>query len=133
MTLIKYNKTTLANKPTGIPALKIHRKDAFCLNWEGVEITGFKAGDKVSIVNQISKDGTYESSEWYLVRDEDGYELKGKPDRHHLIFFNNKMARLVLDKNDLPETVYSIKIAPQPTTLEDGTIGWCLLMSSAVK
>jgi len=130
MTLIKYNKTLVESKPAGVAALKIHRKDAFCLNWQGVELTGFQAGDKVCIVNQITKDGPYENSEWYLVKDADGYELKGKPNRHHLLFFNNKMARMVLDKNNLPGDVYSFKIANTPTILEDVTKGWCLLFNS---
>lgn len=131
MTLTKFNNITLATKQTGIPALKIHRKDAFCLNWEGVALTGFKAGDKVSIIKQESQNGPYKETEWYLVKDDDGFELKGKDYRKHLVFSCNKLANVVLNANSLPEKVYSVKIAPKSTKLEDGTIGWCLLMGSA--
>lgn len=130
MTLIKYNPETLRKIPTDAPALKIHRTDAFCLNWKLVEITGFAAGEKVSIANQVSKEGMHEHSEWFLVKDADGYELKQKLNRKHMTFHCNKLARLVLDKNDLPDKCYSFRIANKLTILEDGTKGWCLIISS---
>jgi len=84
-------------------------------------------------VKQEIQNGPYSETDWYLVKDPDGFELKGKDNRNHLIFHCNKLANLVLNANSLPEKTYSIKIAQKSTKLEDGTIGWCLLMGSANK
>lgn len=132
MPVIKFTQDNIITNTSGIPELRIRRRDYFSLNSDAVEATGIKPGDKVTVYCEITTDcANRETAQWYLVHDPKGFDVKEISNRKSVRFGSQRLARKILDANNLPEISYSVQIAKKQTRLEDGTKGWCLIMSSA--
>lgn len=126
MTLIKYNRTTSASKLTGTPTLRVSRTDGFTLNVDAIQLTGVKPGDTVSLFRQITGE-VHKQSEWYLVKDPFGYNIRQRKDKNYYVFSSKPIAKIILETFEVERPSYSFRLATKPTILEDGTEGWCLL------
>ncbi len=127
MTLIKYNRTTSASKLSGVPTIRVSRADGFTLNVDAIQLTRIKPGDTVSLFRQITGE-MHKQSEWYLVKDPCGYTVRGRKNKNYYTFAPKQTANIILETYEIERPSYSFKLAAKPTTLEDGTEGWCLLL-----
>lgn len=106
------------------------RNGSFSLNKSAMELTGFKTGDFVSLVNDEDA-----PDDWYIVKDPKGFMLKSKENSKGepgtLIFRCTALATIVVSSLKLPEaSSYSILMAGQPTKIDKNTY-WGVLMISA--
>jgi len=126
-----YTPEEVDKKSSGGATLRISKDNGFYFSLVAIELLDLKAGDHLVIKKQTEDKAMHPATEYYLVKQEEGFELRDA--KRSLSFFSKKLARIILDENKIAESAVTVKIASEPVKLEDGTTGHCMLMASALK
>ena len=130
MGLVKYNTSNVAGLPKGAPTIRIARKGASCISAAAVAMMGYKAGDRISFMN----DDEAEEADWSIIKDtEDGFELRQNGNSGGLIFNSSGMANVILQTQSVDDETVSVtyKISRAPFDVEgENDKGWTIIMAS---
>lgn len=133
MEIKKFNAGSIRFKTVSEPTLRVSRRDSFGLNTGAISLGDFKVGEKLAIWRVKEKIFGNEETHYYLVRDDNGFTLKNPTGRNALHFISRATAVSLLNELKLFSKSYTFRLALEPTTLQDGNTGYCIITSAVTK
>lgn len=116
-----YNTETFAPLRTSKPTIRFDAHNGIYFSKTLAKSIGLESGGFISFKKQITGKDT---DDWYICLDPKGFEVRGSLTMH-----NKAMAKLFLKENKIEEKSRSFVVSESLTELEDGTKGYCIIIT----